>query len=240
MIFHATDSRRPAPFAAWLDTRVNHAQEARREQLLERNGLQALGQAMRKLLAALDRYDFSGVLQPPGRWARLTGRDVLEEVQFRVAHREVRDHMAQAQRCADAQMAWAAQWLSIVQGHEVFVQELAERIRIEAQLMQQQQAGPARDASERQIQNAQVMLTSARLTAQQFALLQSQHDTVLTRFQDIKHKLMPLWLDQMTALLHGRALDAGHLQAAVKTYSALSAKLRTELTTPTAVAEPTP
>jgi hypothetical protein len=238
MTLHA-DPGRHATFATWLDTRVHSTQEARREQLLERNGLQALGQAMRKLLAAMDRFDFSGMLQPPGRWARLTGRDVLEEVQFRVAHREVGELMAQAQRCADAQMAWAAQWLCIVQDHEVFVQELADRIRIEARLMQQQ-AEPAREASERQVQNAQVVLTSARLTAQQFALLQNQHDTVLNRFQDIKHKLMPLWLDQMTALLHGRALDAGHLQAAVKTYTALSVKLRDELTTPTALAEQTP
>lgn len=214
--------------AQWIEQRSYRWHEGRNDTLLKSNPLQRLTKAMRELLDALERSDFSSMLQPLGWWRRVTGERVLNEVRFRLADREIAHLMAAAQACADKQLDWHAQWQAMVREHQEFVQGLAERIRIEQRVMQAEPP-EEREARALQLQNAQLVLTSAQLTAQQFKLLQAKHDTVLARFEDIKHKLIPLWLDQLTAVIQGRALKAAHLQAAVKTYEALSQRLRTDL-----------
>lgn len=207
--------------------RVRDWHDDRTQRLLQGNRIQDLSHATRRLLDALDRHRFTDLLKAPGWWDRLTGRDVADEVQFRVAHKEVARLMAEAQACADEQMRWAGQWQAIAADQKEFERSLAERLRVEEKLLAQMQ-GAEREALAGQTQNARLVLASARLTVQQFALVRLHHDSVLKRFEDVKYKLIPLWLDQITALIHGRALNAEHAAAAARTYAALSARLKTE------------
>ncbi len=216
------------PLAQWIEQRSHRWHEGRTDALFKASPMQRLTKAMRELLAALERCDFDSMLQPLGWWRRMTGERVLNEVRFRVADREIAHLMAAAQACADEQLKWHRQWQAVVHEHQAFVRGLMERIRIEQRLLQTEPP-EEREARALQLQNAQLVLTSAQLTAQQFKLLQAKHDTVLARFHDIKHKLLPIWLDQLTAVIHGRALQAAHLQAAMKTYEALSSRLRNDL-----------
>ena len=224
----STPDGKANPLAQWIEQRSHRWHEGRTEGLLKASPLQGLTASMRELLAALERSDFSRMLQPLGWWRRVTGERVLNEVRFRVADREIAHLMAAAQACAERQLDWHAQWQAVVREHEEFMRGLVERIRIEQRLMQAELA-EEREARALQLQNAQLVLSSAQLTAQQFKLVQARHDTVLARFEDIKLKLVPLWLDQLTAVIHGQALKAAHLQAAMKTYEALSSRLRTDL-----------
>ena len=224
----STPGGAPNLLAQWIEQRSHRWHEGRTDTLLKSNPLQRLTHAMRELLDALERSDFSRMLQPLGWWRRVTGERVLNEVRFRLADREIAHLMAAAQACADRQLDWHAQWQAMVREHHDFVQGLAERIRIEERLLRDDPP-EHREARALQLHNAQLVLVSAQLTAQQFKLLQARHDTVLARFGDIKHKLIPLWLDQLTAVIQGRALKAAHWQAAVKTYEALSTRLRTDL-----------
>lgn len=217
-----------SPLAQWIEQRSHRWHEGRTEALFKASPLQRLAGAMRELLDALERCNFSSMLQPLGWWRRVTGERVLNEVRFRVADREIAHLMAAAQACADRQADWHAQWQAVVREHQEFVRGLMERIHIEQRLMQAEPP-EEREARALQLQNAQLVLTSAQLTAQQFKLVQAKHDNVLARFDDIKLKLVPLWLDQLTAVIHGRALKAAHLQAAMKTYEALNQRLRNDL-----------
>ncbi len=212
----------------WLQSRTALWKQGLAQEAFQGGGVNTLADSLKQLLDALDRYDFSANPTHFGWWARLTGKDVLHEVQLRVAHKDISSLMQQAQKHADAQLPWIARWQQIRGEHTDFASSLAARIKVcEAQLVQ----GVVQETTslQKQVNDARMVLMSAQITEQQFAMLHTKLETVLRHFNEVKLKLMPLWLDQLTGLMSGQSLSAGQLQAAVKAHAALSARLHAEM-----------
>jgi hypothetical protein len=212
----------------WLQSRTALWKQGLAEEAFKGNGVNALADSLKQLLDALERYDFSANPTHFGWWARLTGKDVLHEVQLRVAHKDVSSLMQQAQTHADAQLPWMARWQQIRSEHSAFASSLAARIKVcEVELSQT----PAQEITnlQKQVNDARIVLMSAQITGQQLTMLHAKLETVLRHFNEVKLKLIPLWLDQLTGLMSGQSLNAGQLQAAAKAHAALSARLQAEM-----------